>query len=129
MSKLRYKREFTDGLSQEDFDEEVSEMAGLETKESKLPYRILIDYGGKSRNRENNSPRIMVNLDNHYKELVPISIDRDNPKILINKDIPNFQILKQWIIMNYDILIRHWNHKIDDFDALELLILNSERID
>lgn len=34
MSKLRFIREFTDGLSQEDFDEEVSEMAILTTKNS-----------------------------------------------------------------------------------------------
>ena len=47
MSKLRYKRNFTDGLTQEEFDEEVSEMAILTTKNTGLPYKILIDYSGK----------------------------------------------------------------------------------
>ena len=47
MSKLRYKREFTEGLTQEEFDEEVSEMAILTTKNTGLPYKILIDYSGK----------------------------------------------------------------------------------
>ena len=38
MSKLRYKRNFTDGLTQEEFDEEVSEMAILTTKNTGLKY-------------------------------------------------------------------------------------------
>lgn len=71
----------------------------------------------------------MINVDNYYRELLPVSINRINPKILIDKEIPDFQSVKQWIIENYNILINHWNNRIDDFDALEMLILNSERIE
>lgn len=48
MSKLRYKREFTDNLSQEEFNEEVSEMAILTTKNTGLPYKEVIDNVNKS---------------------------------------------------------------------------------
>ena len=121
MSKLRYIREFTDNLSQEDFDEEVSEMAILKQSNSHLPYMFLIDYDGKNRRRENNIPRIMISLDNHFRELIPISIDKYNPEILIDKEILEFEVIKKFIVKHYEILIRHWNQEIDDLDALELL--------
>lgn len=113
--------EFTDNLSEEDFEEELGEMAHLWTKYSKLPYRIMIDHDGIKRKRVNNSPRIMVSIKEGYKLVVPISIDRDNPEILIDKEVPEFEIIKNWIKFNYDILISHWNREIDDLDALSLL--------
>ena len=121
MSKLRYKREFTDNLSQEEFDEEVSEMATLKQSNSHLPYMFLIDYDGKNRRRENNIPRIMISLDNHFRELIPISIDKYNPEVLIDKEILEFEVIKKFIVKHYEILIRHWNQELDDLDALELL--------
>ena len=113
--------EFTDGLSEEDFEEELGEMAHLWVEYSKLPYRVMIDHDGIKRKRRNNSPRIMISIKDNYKLVVPISIDRENPEILIDKEVSKFEIVKEWIKFNYEILIKHWNRKIDDLDALSLL--------
>ena len=59
--------EFTDGLSLEDFEEEICEMAHLSKEDSGFPYKVLLDYLGKERKRENNSPRIMIWLDEEEK--------------------------------------------------------------
>ena len=123
MSKLRYKREFTDGLTQEDFDEEISEMAHLQSCYSRLPYIVMIDHDGIKRKRENNSPRIMISLDNHLREIIPVSIDKDSPEILIklNKVVSDLNLVFDWIKKHYDILMKHWNREISDFKALDLL--------
>ena len=81
----------------------------------------MIDYDGKNRRRENNIPRIMISLDNHFRELIPISIDKYNPEVLIDKEILEFEVIKKFIVKHYEILIRHWNQELDDLDALELL--------
>ena len=118
------KLEFTDGLSLEEFEEEICEMAHLSKEDSGLPYKVLLDYLGKERNRENNSPRIMIWLDeedDHYETITPVSIDKEKPEILIDREIPDFKIIEEWIRMHYHILIMHWNQKISDFDVLRLL--------
>ena len=69
-------------------------MTTLKQSNSHLPYMFLIDYDGKNRRRENNIPRIMISLDNHFRELIPITIDKTNPKILIDKEVPNFEVVK-----------------------------------
>ena len=113
---------FTDNLSEEDFEGELEEMNLLWKESLKLPYDILIDYEGETRNhRINNSPRIFVSLDDIQRDIVPISIDRNNPEVLIDKEVPEFEIIKNWIKSNYDILIRHWNQRLDDYITLKLL--------
>lgn len=125
MSKLRYRREFTDNLSQEEFDEEVSEMAILTTKNTGMPYKILIDSIGIERKRKNNSPRIMISIDEHYRDIVPVSIDQKNPEVLIDrKNISDIELIFNWIKSNYEILIKHWNQEIDDFDAILSLCID-----
>lgn len=113
--------EFTDGLSEEEFEDELGEMAHLWTKYSRLPYRVMIDHDGIRRKRENNSPRIMISLDKHCKNVVSVSIEKDNPEVLIDKEVPEFEIIKEWIKFNYKILMKHWNREIDDLDTLFLL--------
>ena len=112
---------FTDGLSLEDFEEERSYMAHLWPMESGLPYEILIDYNGKNRARPNNSPRIMLCLDRTRFDFVPISIDKEKPVALIECEIPEFEMIADWIKENFDILMEHWNGEISDCDALVAL--------
>lgn len=122
---IRYIREFTDNLSQEEFDEEVSEMAILTTKNTGMPYKILIDSIGIERKRKNNSPRIMISIDEHYRDIVPVSIDQKNPEVLIDrKNISDIELIFNWIKSNYEILIKHWNQEIDDFDAILSLCID-----
>ena len=112
---------FTDDLSWEDFEEEISEMAHLKKKKSGLPYDILIDYDGKRRTRQNNSPRIMIRLDDTQFNFVPVSIDDKEPAILFEREVPDFEVVNDWIKKNFDILMNHWNNEIDDYEALVAL--------
>ena len=120
---------FTDNLSEEEFEEELEEMHIIWKENSHLPYDVLIDHDGKNRKRKDNSPRIMISIDEHYRDIVPISIDRDNPEILLDKDreVFNIEIIKHWIIKNYDILIRHWNQRLDDYIVTKLLKKRSRK--
>ena len=114
--------EFTDNLSEEEFREEIGEMAHLWEKYSGLPYIVMIDSIGIERKRKNNLPRIMISLSHDYKEIVPISIDKYNPEILIDlEDKIEFKLVSDWIKKHYSTLMRHWNQEISDFDALDLL--------
>lgn len=113
--------EFTDNLSEEEFENELEEMNIIWRECSYLPYDVLIDYDGRNRKRTNNSPRLMVSIDRHYKDIVPISIDKENPEVLIDREIPEFEVIKEWIKKNYNILIRHWNQRLDDYIVTKLL--------
>ena len=85
--------EFTDGLNKEDFDIELRGMLKLMTFESKLPYIVFFDFENRIK-RKNKFPRIFISI---YKRIVPISIDKNNPEILIDKEIPEFEIISNWI--------------------------------
>lgn len=87
-------------------------MASFWKKYSKLSYEVLIDYSEIERKIENSSPRIMICLTDDYSNVVPISIDKSKPK---------FKIISDWIISNYEILMKHWNDEIDDEQAKDLL--------
>ena len=114
-------KQFTDDLSLEDFDEEVSEMLRLGKEGTGLKYKVWLDYLGKERARKNNSPRLMIDLSGHGRDFVPISIDKFNPKILIDREVEDFENVADWIKKNYSVLIRHWNQELDDFDAIYFL--------
>ncbi|MCR4661401.1 MAG: hypothetical protein K5765_05280 [Clostridia bacterium] len=103
------------------FKVEMYDMANLTSSENGTSYDIWIDNGGRSRNVPHNSPRIKFNLDG---ELIPVSIDRSNPQILINIDkkyINNLDKIKQFVIKNYDVLMKHHNGEISDKEALNSL--------
>lgn len=116
---------FTDDLSWEDFEEEISEMAHLTKRKSGLPYDVLIDYDGKNRARQNNSPRVMIRLDDTPLNFVPVSIDDKEPAILFECEVPEFEVIADWIKENFDTLMKHWNNEIDDYEALVALSLRN----
>ena len=71
------------------------------------------------------SPRIKIEIDNAR---IPYLIDNSNPDFLVNeqfkkkllKHIPakKLKLLNDWIILNYDTLMQHWNGEISDKMAL-----------
>ena len=65
----------------------------------------------------------MISLDDRLENIVPISIDKISPKVLIelNQDISDLQLIFNWIKNNYDILIRHWVQRLNDYITLKLL--------
>lgn len=104
----------------------MTEMSNLSKKRTHLPMIIWVEAG--IRNLKHNKPRMkFVNSTNDKltdSELIPISISKDNPEILVNdvklkisnKDL---EILKQWIIKNYDNLISLWNLEKDIADFID----------
>lgn len=62
--------------------------------------------------QNNNADRITSRAD-----LIPVSIDPINPKVLIDKPYNKkyFKAVRQWIINNYDALMQFWHQEIDEF--------------
>lgn len=99
-------------------------MSNLSQKHTKLPMIVWIE---SCRQTKHNVPRLK--FENSYskklipKELIPISIDKDNPEILVDgfklkikqKDL---DILKEWIKKHYDALVGVWNYEIDIYDFM-----------
>ena len=59
-------------------------------------------------------------------DLIPISIDPVNPKVLIDKPYEEqyYNAVRQWIINHYDLLIQFWNQDIDEFELKDALTKN-----
>lgn len=112
---------FTDDLSLEDFEEEVSDMVTLSKRTTGLDYLILMDSLGRERNRKNNSPRLMIAKVKSLESLIPVSIDEFNPKILIDREVKDFESIADWIRKFYPILMKHWNQQINDVILMYLL--------
>lgn len=90
------------------------EMANFSKIDSGLPYDIWVGFAGSHRNSKHHSPRIKIDVDG---SLIPVSISK-NPKVLINKEIPKFKIIKDYISNNYDLFIKHWDNEITDKQLL-----------
>ena len=55
--------------------------------------------------------------------LIPVSLDPNDPKILLDGAILHISPLeldaiKRWIVRNYQPLIRHWNGEIDSLEVI-----------
>ena len=98
---------------------ELQEMANISKDKTGLPFDIWLDSVGKDRKVSHRKPRLKVRLDN--KELIPVSIEKE-PKILVKgKDIPKFRQFRKFLLLNYEILMKHWNLEIEDDDVLDLI--------
>lgn len=109
-------------IDEEDGSDGIFEMATLSKVKSGLPYDVWIDSTGKDRKVSHSLPRIKVDIGDGKR--VPVSIDKVNPKNLSRNpktEIPKFSVISKWVIKHYDTLLKHWNHEIDDEDALHML--------
>ena len=55
--------------------------------------------------------------------LIPVSLDPENPKVLLDDAVLNISTLeleaiKRWIVKNYQPLMRHWNGEIDSLEVI-----------
>ena len=93
------------------------EMANLRKQESGLPYDLWLDSTGCTRNTQHKVMRIKVGVGD---ELIPVVIysKRDirplRPFRMENEIV-------SWVCDNYDTLFKHWNGKLSDRQALNLL--------
>lgn len=110
---------YEDWLKEFENDENaIFEMANLSTDQTELPMVIWIEV---KRPTKHNYPRMkfLNSKDNSLlpSNLVPISIDKIDPKIQV-KDVKlkisgkDLDILKKWIILNYESLMKVWNGEI-----------------
>ena len=93
------------------------EMANLKKYESGLPYDIWLDSAGYKRNIPHNVMRIKVSIDNELIQVI-IASQRD---IRPQKHFKRENEIILWASNNYDILFRHWNGKLSDRQALNIL--------
>lgn len=54
--------------------------------------------------------------------LIPVSLDTENPKVLLDDAVLNIssaelEAIKRWIVSNYQPMMQHWNMEIDTCEA------------
>lgn len=121
MKNLKTYEEFIKEVIEPDLCDEdmIAEMANLSKQETELPMVVWIEV---KRPTEHNKARMKFSNSNSDSllpnELVPISIDEENPEILVKQKNASFKLkisnkdlecLKKWIKVNYDELMKVWN--------------------
>ena len=110
---------FTEKMTPEEIEDAMFGMTCLRDYQTETGYDIWIDYFGSTKKI---SPRLLIDFDGHCGDMIPISIDEFNPKVLVDREVPNFDKVSDWIKKNYSLLIRHWNQELYDEDVLFLLL-------
>ena len=93
------------------------EMANLRKQESGLPYDIWLDSAGYKRNIPHSVMRIKVHIDDEFIPII-IASQRD---IRPQKHFKRENEIILWASNNYDTLFMHWNGKLSDRQALNIL--------
>lgn len=93
------------------------EMANLRKQESGLPYDIWLDSAGCTRNTHHKVMRIKVGVGD---ELIPVVIASQSDIRPLRPFRMENEIVS-WVCDNYDTLFMHWNSKLSDRQALNLL--------
>ena len=99
-------RSYTEYFDEDEGEDILFEMSNLVPENTGLEYIVWII---PKNNREKHGPRIKVNINNI---LIPVSVN-DNPQVMVNTDkqIPDFNNLQKWIVLNKDILLQYWDSK------------------
>ena len=101
------------------------EMSNIRQARSNLPVNIWLDDLGINRKTRHNFARLKVQndyLERSSNDLFSVSIDKDNPKVLAGKvKIKERDLNKvfEWIKLNYDLLMEHWNGEIDSYEFVD----------
>jgi hypothetical protein len=105
------------------------EMSNFRKKVTGLPVNLSLQIEtDEDKKYPHNPPRLKFQNNTSdritsVKDLIPVSIDAKNPRILIDAqyDKQIFKLIRQWIILNYDALMQFWNQEIDEFELKDLL--------
>lgn len=106
------------------------EMSNFRKKITGLPVNLSLQIEtDEEKNYQHNLPRLKFQNNTADRvtsnaDLIPVSIDPFNPQVLVDKkyDRKIFKLVKDWIILNYDSLIKFWNQEIDEFELKDLLL-------
>ena len=109
--------------------ETMWEMSNFRKKVTGLPVNLSLQIEtDEDKKYPHNLPRLKFQNNTadritSVKDLIPVSIDAKNPRILIDAqyDKQIFKLIQQWIILNYDALMQFWNQEIDEFELKDLL--------
>ncbi len=85
----------------------------VSTEESGLEMDIWLDSLGATRYKHKTTPCIYILFDNRWKALPILSEYKLRDNI--------FSQIYSWINLNQDVLLLHWNNKINDRKVLNLL--------
>ena len=108
-------------------DDVMSVLTSLSKGETGLPMVVWIEV---KRVSERQTPRMQFSNSGRDdllpKSLVPISLDKERPQILVNGvklNIPNKDLedLKRWIKSNHEGLMKVWNGDISPFQFMGLM--------
>ena len=92
------------------------EMTNLRKQESGLPYDIWLDSAGYERNTPH-SVMIKIRIDDEFIPVI-IASQRD---IRPQKHFKRENEIISWASDNYDTLLKHWNGRLSDRQALNIL--------
>lgn len=117
-------------LEQED-DDFMFRLGSLSQHRTGLPTVVWIEVGTGS---EHVLPRMLFSNTTDSSlwpadspdALIPMSLDRHNPQVLLtnttlNISPPELDMIKRWIMRNYHTLMAHWNGEIDSVEAVSQL--------
>jgi len=99
----------------------IQEMSNLRPVSTGLPVFVWLDDMGVDRKNKHQSPRLKIAEQRADNFVATISI-AENPEILAGDlDLDIFNKVKEWIILNYDILVKQWNGEIEIIDMKPFL--------
>lgn len=109
--------------------EKLEEMASIKKSDYNTPVGLWVDEIGNNRNVPHYTARLKLvnNYTEDFSDLIPISIDK-NPQILAGEcklKKKDLEIMKKFIIKNYDIFKARWDNKISTRDMFKLLDQNN----
>lgn len=107
----------------------ISTLSFLEKETTKLPYDIRVDSFGSVRKVFNNRDFPIVRVQMHDrvfidenfdidKEFIAVTIS-DEPYIVHGYEIPQFDLIRAWIIKHKDALLKHWKGEFSDSDLID----------
>ena len=109
-------------------DDAMSVLTSLSKSETGLPMVVWIEV---KRPSEHQTPRMQFSNSERNgllpNSLVPISLDKDCPRILVDGvklNIPNKDLedLKRWIKSNYEGLMKVWNGNLSPYQFMWLML-------
>lgn len=107
-------------------EEELFEMSNVRKKYTRLPVNIWLDDIGAYRKNTHYGPRIKFQANKSDKVTgmgIPMSISV-KPEVLIDDlktELNSYEIgqVKNFIVRNYDLLMKYWNQEIDILEFLQ----------
>ena len=118
-------------LEQED-DDFMFRLGNLSKHRTRLPVVVWIEA---NMGMKHVSPRLLFSntTSSHLRpsdradSLIPVSLDPENPKVLLDDAVLNIsplelEAIKRWIVKNYQALMRHWNGEIDSLEVIPELL-------